>query len=200
VSEQRIGVGVSSEQELSFGTQLRRLREVAGLTQEDLASRAGISRNAVSALERGERRRPYPHTVRALADALGLSADERGALVAAVPRQKDGDPIARVDFPEPTVPQPSTSVLGREPDVEAVRLLLGGSDARLVTLTGPGVVGKTRLALAAADQMRGGFPDGVTFVALAPLSEPDLVVPTVAGEAFVYAAMTRLMVRRLACA
>ena len=53
-----------------FGSQLRALRETAGLTQEELAERAGVTSYAVSALERGRRQRPYPHTVRSLADAF----------------------------------------------------------------------------------------------------------------------------------
>ncbi len=60
-------------QEGSFDARLRRLRKAAGLTQEELASRAGLSSDAVSRLERGQRKHPYPHTVRALADALNLS-------------------------------------------------------------------------------------------------------------------------------
>ncbi len=60
-----------------FGNQLRQYRQAAGLTQEELAERAGLSVKAISALESGRRRRPYPHTVRALADALGLSDEER---------------------------------------------------------------------------------------------------------------------------
>jgi transcriptional regulator with XRE-family HTH domain len=68
----------------SFGERLRWLREGAGLTQEELASRAGLTAKAVSALERGERKRPYPHTVRSLADALKLSEEERAALAEAV--------------------------------------------------------------------------------------------------------------------
>ena len=64
---------VRTEQGQSFGERLRRLREAAGLTQEELAGAAGLTPNAVSDLERGRRRRPYPHTVRSLADALGLT-------------------------------------------------------------------------------------------------------------------------------
>ena len=65
------------EQDPPFGVRLRRFREEAGLTQEELASRAGLTPNAIGALERGERRRPYPHTLRSLADALQLSEDQR---------------------------------------------------------------------------------------------------------------------------
>jgi transcriptional regulator with XRE-family HTH domain len=81
---------VSAEQKRSslFGTKLRRLREAAGLTQEELAFRAGLTPNAVSDLERGKTRRPYPNTVRSLADALGLTKEERASLLAAVPKRE----------------------------------------------------------------------------------------------------------------
>ena len=84
----------------SFGSQLRALREAAGLSQEELAERAHLSSHAVSALERGTRTRPYPHTVRALADALSVTDDQRASLVAAVPARRPSnrgpaDPPAR---------------------------------------------------------------------------------------------------------
>lgn len=62
---------------VSFAERLRHLRERAGLSQEELAERAGLTPNAISALERGARRHPYPNTVRALADVLGLLDEER---------------------------------------------------------------------------------------------------------------------------
>jgi transcriptional regulator with XRE-family HTH domain len=65
----------------SFGAQLREYRRRAGFSQAELASRAGLSASGVSALERGERRRPYPHTRRALADALQLPEPERRAFL-----------------------------------------------------------------------------------------------------------------------
>ncbi len=66
----------------AFGGRLRQLRESAGLTQEELAERAELSLNAIGALERGDRRHPYPRTIRVLAAALEISEDERIALVA----------------------------------------------------------------------------------------------------------------------
>ena len=66
----------------SFGAQLRSLREAAGYTQEELAAIAGLSVHGVSALERGERRRPHAETVRALSAALDLSGATRDALLA----------------------------------------------------------------------------------------------------------------------
>lgn len=69
-----------------FGAQLRRYREAAGLSQEDLAERASLAAKAIGALERGERRRPYPRTVQMLADALHLDEGQRRELIASVPR------------------------------------------------------------------------------------------------------------------
>ena len=74
----------SEDRSNSFGAQLRRARVTAGLAQEELAARAGLSPNTISGLERGEHRRPYPATIRALADALGLTDAERAALAAAM--------------------------------------------------------------------------------------------------------------------
>jgi transcriptional regulator with XRE-family HTH domain len=181
MSERRIGLSVRPEQEEStFGTQLRRLREAASLTQEELAERARLSRNAISALERGERKHPYPHTVRALADALGLSEDERATLLAAMPRQDGESLTARVALLESTLPIPPTPLVDREQDSEEVTGLLCRPEMRLLTLTGVGGIGKTRLAIEAAREATRFFPDGVAFVALASLNDPALVVPTVA--------------------
>ena len=180
MSRRRIGLSVRPEQEATFGARLRRLREAASLTQEELAGRARLTRNAISALERGERKRPYPHTVRSLADALGLSEDERATLLTTVLRQDGESPTARVAFLESTLPVPPTSLVGREQDLEEVTGLLCRPEIRLLTLTGVGGVGKTRLAIEAAREATKFFPDGVAFVALASLNDPALVVPTVA--------------------
>jgi predicted ATPase/DNA-binding XRE family transcriptional regulator len=170
---------LSRGQNSPFGVRLRRLREAAGLTQEELASRAGLAAKNISDLERGERKRPYPHTVRSLADALGLSKEERAALFAAVPKRGSSNRSAQAVAPEPTLPMPPTPLVGRERDLEEIKAFLAQPEIRLLTLTGTGGVGKTRLAIQAARDAADLFPDGVAFVALASVGSPSLIVPTV---------------------
>jgi transcriptional regulator with XRE-family HTH domain len=85
---------------VQFGAHLRALRRAAGLSQEELAARAGLTANGVSALERGVRTRPYPHTVRSLADALDLTQEERDRLLVAA-ETGGPDPQGPVDATAP---------------------------------------------------------------------------------------------------
>src|SRR5947209_3735512 len=140
-----------TEHPLSFGSLLKRYRLAAQLTQEELAERARLSARAVSDLERGMRRTPYRGTVEQLADALELEAAERSDLAAAARRTKGSiEPASEVPAAPPRLtnlgPEP-TSFIGRQREIAAISALLVQPAVRLVTLTGPGGIGKTRLAL-----------------------------------------------------
>ena len=164
---------MNAGEHLIFGDLLRQHRNAAGLTQEDLAERSGLSVDTISLLERGEHRRPHRYTMQSLADALGLSRSDRIRFETSA-RKPAGSSTARVAQPA-SLPSPLTPFIGREREVKEVRQKLLQPDVRLLTLTGPGGVGKTRLSLEVAWQVRDQFADGVCFVALAPVSDHALV-------------------------
>src|SRR5688572_8206469 len=117
-----------------FGGRLRRHREAAGLSQEELAERAALTANAISALERGERQRPYPQTVRALSDALSLSDADRSALIAAVPNrvrpQRSDEAISALQPVALLLPSEPTPLLGRVDELRIIREQLVSPNVR----------------------------------------------------------------------
>jgi predicted ATPase/transcriptional regulator with XRE-family HTH domain len=168
----------------TFGVLLRRSREQAGLTHEQLAERAQVSASAIAALERGRRQHPYPDTVRRLAVALSLSDSDQAALTRAArrPNSAEAAPELTSRAAPGRWPDGLTSFIGRDTDVPRVGALLDPDhpSTRLVTLTGPGGVGKTRLAIAVATQLANRFADGAVFVDLSPLRDARLVPATIA--------------------
>src|SRR5579884_403057 len=126
--------------ESTFGDLLRRLRSEAGLTQEDLAERAGLSARAISDLERGVNRYPYRTTVQRLVSALGVEASEAEALSELGRRPGR---LTQSLPPHRSAPRSPTPVLGRESELEMILHLIRWEGIRLVTLTGTGGVGKT---------------------------------------------------------
>lgn len=109
-----------------------------------------------------------------------LAAAIRGtSAAAAVPAPPSASAVP-APLPQAQLPAPPTPLVGRAREIAAVRTLLAEDGARLITLTGPGGTGKTRLALAVAEAARAAFPDGVTFVPLAAITDPDLVASALA--------------------
>ncbi|MBB5957131.1 transcriptional regulator with XRE-family HTH domain/tetratricopeptide (TPR) repeat protein [Saccharothrix tamanrassetensis] len=159
----------------SFGAVLRRHRRAAGLTQEALAERAGLSGQAVGALERGDRRFPYRDTVDRLADALRLDEGHRAELVAAAarhrgPRPESTEPPPRQSAPTGPprqFPPPVAHFTGRDAEVDAIVGLLDRSSTVVVSaIAGMGGVGKTTLAVHVGHRVAERFPDGLLHVDL----------------------------------
>jgi predicted ATPase/DNA-binding CsgD family transcriptional regulator/DNA-binding XRE family transcriptional regulator len=165
---------------------LRQYRIAAGLTQEELAECARISVRAISDLERGVRRAPHKDTLCLLAEALGLSEDDRALLFEAVHETRRADaavpaPSTHSAAPPKSFPVPLTPLIGREREEAAIAHLLLQDEVRLLTLTGPAGIGKTRLATQTALDHCNCFAN-VVFVSLAAVTEPALVLPAI-GQA-----------------
>jgi predicted ATPase/transcriptional regulator with XRE-family HTH domain len=164
-----------------FGTLLKRYRTAAGLTQEALAARAQISARTVADLERGISRVPRHDTLEMLIEALSLTPQQRALLLTTV-RPEMAGPAPRAHSASPP-PLPPTALIGREQEMMHAMTFLQRDGVRLLTLTGPSGVGKTRLGIELAQELGQRFEDGVVYVALAPLRDPSLL-PAMLAQAF----------------
>ena len=156
------------------------------MSQEELAERSGLSVRGISDLERGARTSPRLETVRLIADALELSSDDRSLLLAAARPEIASEPEAVQEPPPnrtlemPIPPLPPTRLVGRQQELERILELFRTREARLITLTGQGGIGKSRLALAVARALGSEFTGGATFIDLSPVRDPALIPGAVA--------------------
>ncbi len=170
---------------------------MAGLTQEELADRSGVSDRQIRRLEAGTHLAPRRSTVRMLSASLGLSEYQGLGLMklaygevdpwrerTAEPNQLASDGGSHQQPPinrSRVVPAPLTSLVGRGDVIERIRMRLLGRDARLTTITGPPGIGKTRVALETARLLDGDLPGGAHLVWLAPLREASLMPAQIAA-------------------
>ena len=173
------------QSELSFGQWLKQRRKALDLTQEELAERVGCASETLRKIE-ADRRRPSRDIAEHLAQAVTQDPAERIAVIQAARGLplRDGSPpiVAPTVHGQPSPSRPRTNLpvsptvlIGRITELGAISHELRLPHVRLLTLTGAGGTGKTRLALEVATQMRDEYPDGIWFVPLAALRDPTLV-------------------------
>lgn len=153
----------------SFGALLRDFRLAAGLSQDALAERAAMSADGIGALERGVNKAPQRETLALLLRALQLDPQQRQAIEAAAKRpSRPRGSAARAGH---NLPRLAAPLFGRANELSELEGLVAKS--QVVTLTGTGGVGKTRLAIELGYAARGEFDDGIWFVDLAALRDPS---------------------------
>src|SRR5512139_3742787 len=176
----------------TFGEWLRQQRSQLKLTREQFAERVGCSVALLRKIEDGERR-PSVQIAELMAICLNIPPAERSTFVKVargelnlerlppilkpVTASTAARPPLRVNLP--VLPTP---LIDRQREVEELSRLLRDPQCRLVTLVGPGGIGKTRLAIATASQVQDAFPDGVYFVPLASTSSARFIVPAIADS------------------
>jgi predicted ATPase/transcriptional regulator with XRE-family HTH domain len=167
----------------SFGYWVRRRRKALDLTQAELARRVGCAEGTIRLIE-ADVRRPSRQIAERLADHLAIAPPDRSTFIQAARAELSVDrlglPIQQTTHRH-NLPAQTTRLIGRAQEVAWVTTALRTPDVRLLTLSGPGGVGKTRLALQAAAELLGDFPDGIFLVSLAPISTHTLVTGTIAS-------------------
>jgi transcriptional regulator with XRE-family HTH domain len=183
------------EAPVSFGGYIRRRRKALDQTQEELARCVGCSIATIQKIERDERR-PSRQIAELLANCLDIAEQDRSTFLKVARAERSVDhlaspladiqaqPVAASPVVGTNLPTSFTPMIGREPELAELAQLLLQPSCQLLSLLGPGGIGKTRLALENAYRLYAHqppiFPDGVFFVQLASIESADLVVPAIA--------------------
>jgi len=174
----------------SFGKWMYRRRKALDLTQRDLAERTGCALSTIKKIEADERR-PSRDLANLLADALRIAPPWRTTFLECARGLRPADELSPLEVGSeqraaavsaaPNLPAQANPFIGRKADLARIKTYLGNPDCRLLTLTGVGGSGKTRLALGVAATVLDDFADGVYFVDLAPFSDSRLVAKAIAA-------------------
>jgi transcriptional regulator with XRE-family HTH domain len=177
----------------TFGEWLRGQRTAGKLTREEFAQRVGCSAAMLRKIEDGERR-PSVQIAELIANCLDIPTEERGSFVKVARGELTSDHLARFGKPvsqsgpsqrsslRSNLPVLPTPLIGREQELDELGRVLRTPSSRILTLVGPGGIGKTRLAVETASLCQNDFPDGVYFVSLAPVQTSRLIVPVIAQK------------------
>ena len=173
---------------VSFGDWVKQRRKSIDLTQKELADRVGCSIAALQKIERDERRPSRPMAERIL-DCLDVPPDQHPLLIKIARGERTADTLPSTPAPvftsqtesTPTrLPVSTTPLVGRETELNEIARLFQNPHCRLLTLTGSGGVGKTRLALESAHQLQDTLKNGACFISLMGVGAPEFIVPAIA--------------------
>lgn len=177
--------------EHSFGTWVKRRRKALDLTQQELARCVGCSPSLIFKIESDERR-PSRQMAELLAEKLDIPAEQRPLFLKTARREKSADsldaipplpPLEAVSLPKPHhshLPVSPTPLFGRDHELNLIPKQLLEPSCRLLTLTGPGGIGKTRLAIEVGRALEPHFSDGVYFISLVGVGASESILPAVA--------------------
>jgi transcriptional regulator with XRE-family HTH domain len=177
--------------EYSFGTWVKRRRKALDLTQQELARQIGCSPSLIFKIESDERR-PSRQMAELLAQELDIPADQRPLFLKTARQEKSTDSLDAIPalsglepVPAPrqipgNLPVSPTPLVGREQEIRTIARQLIEDSCRMLTLIGPGGIGKTRLSIEVGRELEAHFSDGVYFIPLAGVGMTESIIPVLA--------------------
>jgi len=175
----------------SFGTWIKRRRKALDLTQQELAQQIGCSPSLIFKIESDERR-PSRQMAELLAERLEIPSDQRPLFLKTARQEKPSDAlegipdVSMIDpvlLPKPSrshLPASPTPLVGREQEIATILKQLEEPSCRLLTITGPGGIGKTRLAAEVGYAIEPHFADGIHFISLIGIGSPESIPTAIA--------------------